>query len=288
MKTSGVFEIHSLTVKLKSINDKLTLLPFGDVHRDSPAHADEEWKKFLAHARKVPNPLFLGMGDYMDGYSTSERSIIYSGGLHDSSKKRHDEDGRGRIRAFAKEIAFMKGRMIGALNGNHYQVYHDGTNGDQYLANLMDTKYLGVCCVVRVSVDCAGRQTAFTIAAHHGRGAGTTAGGRMNSVEKLAGFFPEADIVLMGDNHARGAIPLGDKLTLVKAVKSERGFELKSRKTYIGRTGSFLKAYEPGESSYVVDAALSPSSLGWIEFQIGVSRDYSEGDRMNLEIRAIQ
>jgi hypothetical protein len=271
-------------VKLRSIKDTITLIPFGDVHRDSSAHASAEWEKFLSHAQTVKNPLFLGMGDYMDGFSTSEREIIYSGGLHDSTRKRNEKDERARIRSFAKEVSFMRGRMVGIMNGNHYQVYRDGTNGDQYLANELGAKYLGVCCCIRVQLEFAGKCTALTIVAHHGRGAGTTAGGRMNSVEKLAAFFPEADIALMGDNHARGALPLGDKLTLVRSSQ-RNGYELKSRKTYIGRTGSFLKGYEPGESSYVVDACLPPASLGWIEFQIGATRT---GNSIDLEIKSIQ
>lgn len=177
----------------------------------------------------------------------------------------------------------MKGRILGLLNGNHYQVYHDGTNGDQYLASQLGAKYLGVCAAVKINFCVAGRYCGILLVAHHGRGAGTTAGGRLNSVEKLAGYWPDADIVLMGDNHARGALPMGDKLTLVHASRSECGYALKSRKTYIARTGSFLKSYEPGESSYVVDACLPPASLGWVEFDIGFTR---KNDAMDIDITA--
>ena len=284
MKTSGVFTVHWLTIPLRSIHDRIHFIPFGDVHRDSPAHASDEWARFLAHAKAQKNAIFLGMGDYLDGYSTSEREVMYCNKLHDSSRKRHDEDGRGRVRAFAKEIAFMKGRMIGVINGNHYQEYRDGTNGDQYLACEMGAKYLGVCSIIRVMLDFQGKRCAFTIIAHHGRGAGTTAGGRLNSVEKLAAYFPDAEIALMGDNHARGVLPLGDKLTLVRCA-AINGYKLKSRKTFIARTGSFLKSYEPDESSYVVDAALAPASLGWVEFDIGVQGD---GHSLDLDIKAIQ
>lgn len=270
MRTSGEFNVHAVTINVNSINDTVKIIPFGDVHRDSPAFSNDYWDRFLARAKSCTNAFFLGMGDYMDGYSTSERAIMYSNGLHESSRKRHDEDGRGRIRALAKELSFMKGRVIGILNGNHYQSYSDGTNGDQYLANLLDARYMGVCGAFRLQLKVnKTRSTAMTLVAHHGRGAGTTAGGRMNSVEKLASYWPEAEIVLMGDNHARGVLPLGDKLMLVRA--KER-LIVKSRKTFIGRTGSFLKSYEPETSSYVVDACLPPASLGWVEFDISFIR----------------
>jgi hypothetical protein len=64
MKTSGLFRVHSLTVKCR-LNEPLTLVIFGDVHRDSPNHADGAWQSFLDRSRKLKNALFLGMGDYL-------------------------------------------------------------------------------------------------------------------------------------------------------------------------------------------------------------------------------
>lgn len=277
-----MFDVHQVSIKLKSINERIRFIPFGDIHRDSPAHATREWTRFLKEAASRKNAFFLGMGDYMDGYSTSERAVMNCDGLHDSSRERHEEDGRGRIRVLAKELAFMKGRVIGMLNGNHYQTYRDGTNGDQYLSNLLHAKYLGVCGAIRLCLDYHGARIAMTIVAHHGRGAGQTAGGKLNSVEKLASYWPDAEIALMGDNHARGALPLGDKLML---CGGRNGLTIKSRKSWIARTGSFLKSYEPGRSSYVVDACLAPASLGWVEFDIGVERC---DNVLNLDIKAIQ
>ena len=74
----------------------------------------------------------------------------------------------------------------------------------------------------------------------------------------------------MGDNHARGVIPTGERLRL---VDTPSGLVVKTKATWIGRTGSFLRAYVEDQPSYVCDAALPPANLGHIEFNISVGRD---------------
>lgn len=264
MRTDGVFTVRETVIKLDKFRP-ITLIPFGDVHRDSPACCVDKWKEFIARGKACKNAFFLGMGDYMDGYSTSERRIIYSADMHESSRKREETEGRARVRMLAKEIGFMRGRMIGIMGGNHFQSYPDGTNSDHYLANLLGCQYLGACTATRIRLKTWGGSVALDVFAHHGRGGGRTAAGRFNSVEQLAAVC-DADIYLMGDNHARGIIPMGERLSIVHHPKT--GCEIKSRQRWIGRTGSFLRGYIDGESSYVADAALPPASLGWVEFEL--------------------
>lgn len=286
MRTDGVFNINQVTIKCKP-NDYITLVPFGDVHWDSPSHAKHEWDLFKESVRRYHNPVYLGMGDYLDSYSTSERRIIYSHDLHESTRSREEMDTELRVKAFAKEIGFMRGKLIGLMGGNHFPVFSNGTTGDQMLAGLLDTDYLGACCALRMTIEQPNTKTPsrcnLDIFAHHGRGGGATAGGRFNSVEKLQGVC-EADIYLMGDNHARGALPLGDKLRLHGNGKA--GLRLAVRKQWIGRTGSFLKGYDPGHANYVTDSAMPPSSLGWISFKLKFVRDRTGGSKSwSIDIR---
>jgi hypothetical protein len=184
----------------------------------------------------------------------------------------------------------MKGRCIGILSGNHFPAFEDGTTGDQVLARELDTKFLGVCSAIRLTFFVSSRkQAALDIFAHHGRGGGQTTGGRMLAVDKLQ-HVCEGDIYLMGDNHARGILPTGDKLRL---QESGHGVFLSSRRAWIARTGGFLKGYEPDQRSYVVDRALPPSSLGWVEFEITPRREQKRypdhrTDRITLDIRGKQ
>ena len=289
MRTDGIFKTKQVLFQEWKPKDTLHLVPFGDIHRDSPGFSESAWGKFLdraKHLAKKHNVLFMGMGDYLDSYSTSERMVMYGGGLHESSVKNHALTAQRKVESLAKELAFMKGKLIGFMGGNHFPILKGGISGDQHLAAMLETDYLGSCCAVRVTFATHGStRVSFDIFAHHGKGGGTTAGGRLNAVEKLQQVC-DADIFLMGDNHARGCIPTGERLRLCDVGGR---LHVKSKPTWIGRTGSFLKAYIEDEPSYVVDAAMPPSNLGHIEFTITPVRiKNKETDRTELEIGAIQ
>jgi hypothetical protein len=288
MRTDGVFRTKLVRIKNWTVGKPIQLIPFGDIHHDSPAHAEEEFAEFCAYARKQKNVLFLGMGDYNDGYSTSERAIIYDRKIHESTKKTQEKEAIGRLARLAKQIEFMRGKLIGLMGGNHYCEFANGTTSDQRLAEMLGTTYLGSCAAIRISISRPGTSSgsSIDIFAHHGRGGGTTAGGKLNAVEKLANVC-DADIYLMGDNHARGCIPAGDRMYLTHGP--ENRMLVKTKKRWIGRTGSFLKGYVENEASYVVDAALPPCSLGWIEFTLTLRRDQTEGkEEDSIQIGAKQ
>lgn len=286
MKTDGLFTKHECHIPKWKIGRTLRLIPFGDVHFGAPGHSEKEWKKFLDYAKSIPDAYYLGMGDFTDAWSASERIILSDDGIHESTLAQFEAQGMLMIDTLASQLSFMRGRLVGLLGGNHFLHFQDGTTGDQHLARKLGCAYLGVCSAIRLSLGIGTSKTmAIDIFAHHGRGAGRTAGGRMNSVEHLA-EIAIADIYLMGDNHARGALPLGDKLYL---ASHGGNLTLQSRRQWIGRTGSFLRAYEPGQRGYVVDRALPPSSLGWIEFEITPIRELANGsDRIYIEIKSRQ
>jgi hypothetical protein len=287
MLTDGKFTLSHTILKYKT-GDIFTLRPFGDVHRDSPTFSKDTWNKFLETSKKLKNPLFYGVGDYFDSYSTSERIIIGNPGIHESTRKNWETMAREKVEDFASEIGFMKGNLIGLMGGNHYISFADGTTSDQYLAHLLGTRYLGVSCLARMSFQSRtnhGGGCCIDIFSHHGKGAGTTTTGRMNAVEKMTQIC-DADIYLMGHNHARGVLPLGERLG---ADINAQGMYLKARKMFIGRTGGFLRGYVENESSYITDSCMVPTSLGWIDFTLEPIRTREQGkDRITIKIGAIQ
>jgi hypothetical protein len=226
MRTDGLFNIRRVVIPTRW-NQPFSLIPFGDIHRDSPSVSTDKWKEFLVYASHKKDALFLGMGDYLDSYSGSERRKIYDPDIHESTREREEEETRGRVASLAKELGFMRGKLIGLIGGNHFPQFSDGTTGDMLLANLLETQYLGACAAIRLSFEFI-RKTltrhkrslglSVDIFAHHGKGGGVTATGKFNAVEKLSQIC-EADIFLMGDNHARGVFPLGDKLRIENSPK---------------------------------------------------------------------
>jgi hypothetical protein len=230
------------------------------------------------------------MGDYTDGVSTSERIVLSDSGIHESTKSTLDDTYKGVAATLYNELSFMKGRVIGMIGGNHYWQFGSGETTDHILAAQLGAKFLGVCSFIRLSLRCKnkGSRTSLDIFAHHGKGGGSLPGSTFNTIEKMAGTA-DADIYLMGHDHKKGCIPSAPRLKLIsKGLNAE--LNVQERTPWLGRTGSFLKAYEPGQVSYNVDAGRSACSLGWIEFEVTLHRDQSktkgnEHDNLRIQIR---
>lgn len=289
MKTTGLFSTHRVEIECK-LGESFMLIPFGDIHRDSDMFSHSHWQDFLKrakHAAKHQNALFLGMGDYTDGVSTSERIVLGDHNLHETTKETLANQYKGVAKTLANELAFMRGRMIGMLGGNHYFQFHDGDTTDHVLAAQLGTKFLGVCSFIRLSLrfrDRPDKRLSLDIFAHHGKGGGSLPGSTFNTLEKMS-TTAVADFYLMGHDHKKGCIPSTPRLVLNSSGASGE-LTVRERTPWLGRTGSFLKAYENGRVSYNVDAARSPASLGWIEFEITPRRTQSGGDdRVEFSIR---
>lgn len=272
MKTTGLFTTHRVEIEAQ-INKPFKLIPFGDVHRDSDLHAHDHWKEFLKYGKRQKNAVFLGMGDFTDGVSTSERIVIGDPNIHDTTRTTLKGVYRGWAKTLANELSFMRGRMIGMLGGNHYFDFGDGDTTDHVLAALLGTKFLGVCSFIRLSVKIKGPEKvrALDIFAHHGKGAGILPGSTFNTIEKMS-TTAVADFYLMGHDHKKGCIPSSPRLTL-SSNGPDGELHVAEKTPWLGRTGSFLKAYEAGRVNYNVDAARPPCSLGWIEFEITPRRN---------------
>lgn len=268
MTTTGIFTTHRYEVPSKT-NQTHRLFIFGDVHRDSELCAEERWKEFLEEGRKAgPHALFLGMGDYLDSFSTSERDILGDGNLHETTRHNLEKIAKRKCSDMAREMKFMSGRLIGLLEGNHYASFSDGTTSTQYMCNLLGCKYLGVATFVRLSFRAFGprsaRMLAFDIHAHHGKGASRLVGGSLNRVAQMFEHC-DADLVIMGHDHKRAIIPANPRLYL---HESGGQLSVKERQMWIARSGSFLAAYADGIASYNVDAARGPCNLGHVECHI--------------------
>lgn len=282
MKTSGQFEVHTFQIPFSKYGEEIRLIPFGDIHRSAPLCHVEKWKEFLESARKEKNAYFLGMGDYDDLMSTSERDAVTRATLHDSTVQTIEALYKMHTDKLVKELEFMRGRIIGFLEGNHYAQFMNGTTSTQRMCDALDTKYLGCSAFIRLSLQPRTRTCshALDIWAHHGLGAARMAGGSLNRVQNMA-EAAEADIYLMGHDHKRGALPL-NRLRLCGAGAS---LALDNRKVYIARTGSFLRGYVPGQKSYVADGMMSPSDLGVVKFTITPQRHKHHGDdRTEIDI----
>lgn len=283
MKTNGLFETHTFSIPFSKFGEPIQLVPFGDIHRSAALCHEEKWLEFLDWARKQRNTYFLGMGDYDDLMSSSEREGMSRSSLHTSTIQTVESMYKKHTDTLVKEMSFMSGHLVGLLEGNHYAQFQNGTTSTQRMCDALGCKYLGVSAFIRLSLKGSGNKYfGLDIWAHHGKGAARLAGGSFNRVQNMA-EAAEADIYLMGHDHRRGALPINR----LKLRGMGTSLSLVNRKVYIARTGSFLRGYVPGASSYVADGMMSPCDLGVVVFTITPRRTQVGGkDSVEIDISA--
>jgi predicted phosphodiesterase len=269
MQTSGIFTTHSFNIPTK-LSQEVQIIIFGDVHWDSPNHADTKWKEDLDYFKSQKNAYFLGMGDYLDSTSTTERECLghISKSMHDTFRKDIVALQAEKIKRFSNEIGFMKGRLVGLINGNHYFEFPDGTNTDQKICGLLGCKYLGVCALVRLYFNATGKQHAIDLFLHHGKGASRLIGGSLNRVAQMFEGVA-ADVCVQGHDHKRGAVPTTPRLYLEHSPRL--GLKVRQRPTWAVRSGSYLASFRDGEANYNVDECRMPASLGHVEMRVKIT-----------------
>lgn len=280
MKTDGIFTTHTVEIKFDKYNSPIDLNVFGDIHWNSEQcdrNKFKEWCKEVKSRRR--KQIYLGMGDYLDSISTSERHSLTCSSLHESTNQRIEKAIQKDLDEFIKQISFMKGSIIGVIGGNHFYNFSYGMSSDQLIAKGLGCKYLGVNSIIRIlflyNKGCGVHK--FDICAHHGLGGGRTIGASMNKLQNMANSF-DVDAILMGHDHNRAIdyinrIGLNDKCKLV------------NRRILIARTGTFLKCFEENKPSYAVDAAYPPSDLGALKITLTPCR--KQEDRGTVDSRWI-
>ena len=265
MKTTGLFTVYRYVIPFKHYGDVIKIVPFGDVHRFAPLHAEKIWYKFIERYKNDPSCYFIGMGDYMDELSTSERKSFINSDYHDSTTQNLTKFYSARALNFAKEISFMKNRIIGFCEGNHYFALQDGTTTTNLLCRELEAKYLGVKCFIDLVLQCDEHHSSrVVICCHHGESGGRRITTSIGKLELMA-FTHDAEIILQGHDHRKNHI----EVPHIGITHSQKGKPNVYQKTkYCARTGGFLKGYVDQHMSYIADANLPPNDLGNVEFHL--------------------
>ncbi len=279
--------MHRVELPPVKLNEPIYLIPFGDTHRFSKLCDVDKWFEFLDWAKSKPNCLFLGMGDYDDLASYNERGALASvmSSLHDDTQMTLDDIYRSRTEQLAQELSFMKGKLIGLIEGNHFAVLSNGNiTTTQLLAEKLGCKYLGCSAFIRLSAKRGTSENShccLDIWAHHGKGASRLTGGSLNAVEQMV-MIADSDIYLMGHDH-RKSVAIRNKLVL----QGRTNTLLANKKILMARTGSFLKGYVPDAPSYIAKAQLTPTDLGVVKIELTPRRNRKDyNDQFYLDIHA--
>ena len=274
-----IYTVHKQEINLKSFKDTVPIWFFGDIHRDATGCDEQRWKWFLDRSKKE-DAYYLGMGDYHDLASAREQSHLNRDSLHETTMETLDELVEKNNRKFSSEIKHMNGKLLGLLDGNHNWRFPNGVTASEDLANRMGCAHLGWLSHITLTFKIGQKTQNVYIVACHGRAGGKRIGTSINQVEDMKTIFPMADIYVMGHNHDRGAWP-------IDILYPTSCGNIKQKRQFLCRSGSFLKGYEKGKSNYVTGRLLRPADLGALKLNISFHRDLEAGDRIITDIEAV-
>ena len=267
-------------------NESVTLMPIGDAQVGVEAADLKRLKSHVEWGFHKKHALFLGMGDYVDMASPSNRRTLKAAGLYDTVTEALQAKAQEDIKTFLQHTMYTKGAWLGLLQGHHYMDMADGTTSDMKIAEALRAPFLGDAAIVRIIFDkhkdVDGLPLKADIWCHHGRGGGVGAAAPISLLEKTARGF-DADIYLMGHQHKKVATPIDEMFW-------SRDGRMLHRTKLLACTGSFLKGYLANSMSegraggtYVEKGMLTPVSLGGIVINLGVVKE-EYGDRLDINV----
>jgi len=262
--------------------ETLLLMPVGDIQwaGEHKVTALDRLKRHIEWGVEH-GAWFLGMGDYIDFASPSNRQRLRAAALYDTADEVIEDTSFTLMQElYEKALKPSTGRWLGLLEGHHFYTSRAWVTTDQRLAELLKTAFLGTSAFVRLrflkGLRASGRSTeaAITVWCHHGAGGGQRAGSPLNRLDQLLVHW-DADIYVMGHQSKKVGAPLDRIEPLWPRRSGSQPGRLIHRTKIIACTGSFMLGYKEGHrdgktprGSYVEQKMLAPVELGGVLIRI--------------------
>jgi hypothetical protein len=249
-------------LKVKTKSQRVAVCPIGDIQWSGEGgptavvHVQRHIAKCLELEKQGYVVRFIGMGDYIDFLSPSNRQRLANAALYDSA----DSVITAKAEELTEEawrlmLAPTKGKWLGLLEGHHFYETQ-GSTSDMWLAAGLDAPFLGTSAFVRI--DPAG----FVICAHHGLGGGILPTSGINKMYHWSAGLAGADVYLMGHNTKMGVVRLSRPLPNADFT------DLTHHDVLLVNTGGFSKSNIVGHTQgrirrgdYAEKGMMTPSPL---------------------------
>jgi len=273
MELSG---LEATTFKGKQLDFKKTLIiPIGDIQlQQNRDLVDIDRLKETIQFGVEHDAYYIGMGDFIDMESPSNRRILMQSGLYDSVVDAVDSKAEELEDELKEILEPTIGRWLGLLQGHHYHVHQDGSTSDTRFAAYLKTKFLGDSAFINVPFKPRNKKhfvPSVDIFATHGNRGGKLLSTPLNQLEHITkGFL--ADIYLVGHHHkASTAVGARIKPHFPVQYSGVEGFITEER-FHLAATGAFLKGYIVGSEkngratgNYPEQAMMNPLALGSVK-----------------------
>ena len=268
----------------------LVVAPLGDIQWNGDANeiALDSLKRHIATAM-AKEAWFIGLGDYIDFASPSNRAKLAAADLYDGPLKTLDDIAHRLVDEVYEILKPTKGRWLGLLEGHHFYQFRSGMTTDMKLAEMLGTKFLGTSAYVALSFarhhETNGDKVTSYIWAHHGRGSGK-AHAPIMKLENLTPYW-EADVFLIAHMTKLATAAL---LRIYPSFIGKTG-KLRHKRISLVGTGGWSKAYMEGATQgivprggYVERDMMNPVCLGApFVYLVPHRRDRGRGESRTVE-----
>ena len=189
---------------------------------------------------------YVGLGDYIDFMSPSNRERMRSAALYDTAEDVVDDKALElTAELFEKYLKPTKGRWLGMLHGHHYVNLRTGETTDQRLCQMLETRFLGTSAYIRLQfrIRRSSHRVNVVLWAHHGCGGGQRAGAPLGKIEDAAASFPSADVYIMG--HTTKS-PVAPYERVIARWHGHGAPDLIHKRVYLVNSGGFARGYAKG------------------------------------------
>lgn len=220
-------------VRVNTKSQRLVVAPLGDLQ-----YAGRDGATALGHVRNHIqrgidlDAWWVGLGDYIDFLSPSNRQRLRSAALYDTADNVIDAKAHELVEELFEEVLKpTKGRWLGLLEGHHFYE-GQGSTSDMWLAELLECAFLGTSCYIRLE------PSGYTLWAHHGTGGGIMPAAPFNKMYHASHGWAGADIFLMGHTTRAGVVPLARPQPNWEGKRPD----LIEQMIYLVSTGGFSKS----------------------------------------------
>ena len=246
--------------------------PLGDFHWGAKGCDEELIDKTIKRIQDDPHSRWIGMGDYWDLISPQDRRFDPAAVSPKHRKAYFEGMAKSMLRFAVERLMPIRRKCIGLLEGNHefsYNVRMDHAMSAD-LADSLGVPFLGYSCFKDVVFQRGDKELTLRIFAHHGAGAASTIGGKINRLGRFIDSV-NADIILMGHVHMPADLPAVILGANADCTKIQAAVKLGVI------SGTYLKTYKAdmsGASSYGERKGYQPTTLGspCIIFEPGTRR----------------
>jgi hypothetical protein len=253
----------------------------SDLHLGSRACAEDMIQRDINKIKENPNAYWLGGGDYCDFISHTDKRFDPDAVAESISVKDLGQLGKKSMEMAKEMFIPIRDKCLGLLYGNHELSFMKDKvqqNLHAWLCTDMGVPDLGYCCLMDVSFirnvykdkkknksilyfenprlgKNLGPSYCIRVFAHHGSGFATTPGGKLNKLIQFMNNF-DADVYFLGHVHDQ----VGRRQASITADQDCKKLIARERLGVI--SGSYLKTYEHGTTTYGEQKGYAPTTLG--------------------------